>query len=272
MSLPKIPHPISTITIPSTDKKVRFRPFLFKEEKILLNAQQSGKYEDIVMAIKQIVNNCDIESILDIDNITIFDLEYLYIKLYSLSLKNIINLEYFDREEQEALEFIKECPKKDETEITNLLNKQFNCNLDTYKKVIIKPYKFTLNLDDIKVSFPEGIPNKIKINDNSGIILRYPKSTVNELYIRNAASKAVLIDTLIKSCLDKYYIDSELYNFNDSTEEEKDEFINNLPIKIAKEIEEFLKNLPKISHTFYYKNTLNHERKIILEKLEDFFS
>ena len=89
MSLPKIEYPLYQITVPSTKKNLKFRPFLVKEEKLLLMGKESTESSDILMAIKQIVNNCCVDD-MDINKLCIFDLEYIFLKLRSLSVDNIV--------------------------------------------------------------------------------------------------------------------------------------------------------------------------------------
>ena len=97
MALPKIEHPIHNIKVPSKDKTYKFRPFLVKEEKILLMAKESKNSYDILTAIKQIVNNCSIEDTFDVDKITLFDLEYIFLKLRAVSIDNMITkLPFYD--------------------------------------------------------------------------------------------------------------------------------------------------------------------------------
>jgi hypothetical protein len=273
MPLPKIEHPLSFIEVPSTKKSIRFRPFLYKEEKILLGAQQSQNYKDIVEAMKQIVNNCDVESKLDVESMATFDLMYLYLKLYAISVKNIINLEYYDNEERAALEYVKTLTDGANTvieEVTKKVNSQYDANLKSYKDINVKPYKFPVDLNTIEVQFPTEAFNKIKISDKGGIILSYPKVSITDSVL-NADSPDILSE-IIKACITTYYDNDGMYEFALASEAEKNEFIDSLSIPVLEQIKDFFINAPKIEHVITYKNSLGHERHIVLSKLEDFFS
>ena len=104
MALPKVNIPIIELTIPSIKKLVKFRPFLVREEKILLIAQQSGSDTDILNALKQIINNCVQEPNFDVDDLTTFDLEYMFLKIRAKSVENIVKLKYFDHEDEKTYE------------------------------------------------------------------------------------------------------------------------------------------------------------------------
>jgi len=126
MALPKIQSPTFEVIIPSINKTVLFRPFLVKEEKILLMAQQSNDDKDIIKAIKQVVNNCCLDDKLDIDKLATFDLEYLFLKLRARSVNNVVEILYKDAEDE-------------------------------------KEYKFSINLDDVEVTMPKKSEKNIKI-------------------------------------------------------------------------------------------------------------
>ena len=105
MSLPKIMYPQFDILVPSLNKKMKFRQFLVREEKILLVAKTSNEDNDILTAIKQVVNNCSMDPTFDVDTISVFDLEYLFLKIRSLSVSNVIKLSYKDYEDEKVYDF-----------------------------------------------------------------------------------------------------------------------------------------------------------------------
>ena len=139
MPLPKIDYPIISIKVPSLKKDFRFRPFLVKEEKLLLMAKESDNASDILLAIKQIVTNCSLDDNLKIDKLALFDLEYIFLKLRAVSVDNVVKVAYKDYEDN-------------------------------------KVYDFDINLDKIEVKFPEKNDPKIKISEKTGIIMRYPSA------------------------------------------------------------------------------------------------
>jgi hypothetical protein len=137
MGLPKVKHPTFNVIVPSTQEKIRLRPFLVREEKILLLAQTSEDPSDISDAIKQVINNCLIDPI-DVDVLTTFDMEYVFLKLRSKSVGSVIDLKYTD-------------PTDNNT------------------------YDLQVNLDDVEIIRDPNHTAKITITKDSGLVLRYPK-------------------------------------------------------------------------------------------------
>lgn len=233
MALPKIQYPIFDLTIPSTGKSVTYRPFLVKEEKILLIAQQSQGDNDIMRAIKQIINNCVLDSNFNLDELTTFDVEYMFLKFRSKSVNNIVKVTYRDNEDQEL-------------------------------------YDFEIDLDKVEIEMPDT-DKKIKINDDYGIVLKYPNAHVVD-DIQNSSTENDIIDVFMFSAIDYVYDTENVYKFDDNTKEEKKEFIDNLDISTFDKIREFLENLPKLSYTLNYTNKNGKEVKIELNTLKDFFT
>jgi hypothetical protein len=146
--LPKIEHPIHTIQLPSNNKKHNFRPFLVKEEKLLLMAKESGEEEDILRAIKQIVNNCCIDEKFAINDISATDLAYLFIRLRAISVNNKIKQTYLDPDDN-------------------------------------KTYTVEIDLDKVKVHQDKVVSNIVKISKNMGIVMRYPPAQIVDDDIRD---------------------------------------------------------------------------------------
>lgn len=232
MPLPKIQVPIFFIKVPSTQQEMRFRPFLVKEEKILLMAQESGGKEEI-LALTQVINNCCLDSI-NIDKLTTFDIEYIFLKLRARSVNNIVNLKYRDNEDDQI-------------------------------------YEFDLNLDEVEIKFEENHETKIKINDEVGIILKYPDLKVAEKLSSNQDGASKLNHILI-GCIDSIYDKQKVYPASDSTEEELVDFIENLDTKSFKKIQKFFETMPSLYHELKYKNSLGNDRIIKLSTLKDFFT
>jgi hypothetical protein len=232
MALPKIQTPMFFIKIPSLQKELKFRPFLVKEEKLLLMAQQSNDNEEI-LALTQIINNCCLDNI-DVDKLTTFDIEYIFLKLRARSVNNIVKLRYRDTEDD-------------------------------------KIYDFELNLDDIEVIFDKDHVNKIQITDEVGVILKYPTLKVGEK-VAKADNEGDMLNNILISCIDVIYDKEKVYPAKDSTEQELIEFIENLDTKTFKKIEQFFTTMPKLYHEIKYENSLGHERIIKLSTLKDFFT
>ena len=232
MPLPKINQPLFDVTIPSTQQKVMFRPFLVKEEKLLLIAQQSGVDTDIIRAIKQVLQLC-IQDKLDIDSLTTFDLEYLFLKLRAKSVNNIVKLAYRDNEDDEL-------------------------------------YEFELDLDKIEMIFSEENNSKIKINDSVGMTMRYPSASITDR-LPEFDSEVELITFFIRNCIDTIYDEENVYVATEYSEEEIDEFLDSLDVNTFDKIRKFFESMPRLYHKIEYTNKMGSKRKIELTNLKDFF-
>jgi hypothetical protein len=172
MALPKIKHHTYRITIPSTQKEINFRPFTVQEEKLLLMAKNSEKTDDIINTVKQVIQNCIIEPI-DVEKLAIFDIEYIFIKLRSKSVGEIVDLEYTDPETNENI-------------------------------------KFKVNLDNIEVKRnPEHI-NKFSLFENIGVVMRYP--TLEEVKSVEENGKEEAVFTMLLKCIDQIYDEETVYS------------------------------------------------------------
>jgi len=232
MPLPKIDQPLFDMTIPSTGKKITFRPFLVKEEKILLIAQQSGNDSEIIRAIKQILNNC-IQDDIDLDSFAIFDLEYAFLKLRARSVNNIVKLAYRDTEDEEV-------------------------------------YNFDLDLDNIEIEMPEKINSKIDITDTVGMTMKYPSASITDK-MTNFDNEVDLMTFFIVNCIDTIYDEDSVYVADDFSEEEISEFLDGLDVKSFEKIREFFESVPRLYHKIEYTNSIGSERSIELTSLKDFF-
>lgn len=233
-NLPKIDYPIYTINVPSTKENFKFRPFLVKEEKLLLMAKESENSNDILSSIKQIITNCSLEPKFNIDKYAIFDLEFIFLKLRSFSVDNIVKVAYKDFEDE-------------------------------------KIYDFQIDLNEVKVSFPEKIDNNIKISENSGIVMRFPSATLYSDEEFLSLEKDYMFELIIR-CIDKIYYEDEVYESKNYKKEEINEFLENLNMKVFENIQNFLLNVPKMQYVIKYKNSLGNDREITLNSLNDFFT
>lgn len=232
MALPKLLHPTFEIEIPSTKQKIRYRPFLVKEEKILLIAQQSNDPQDMIFAIKQVLQNCAIDQ-LDVESLTTFDIEYFFIKLRSKSINNIVTLRYKDLEDE-------------------------------------KVYDFEVDLEEIEVEYNNDHENNVQINDSTILVLKYPK--VSMLSAIKSENNTDFVFAVLRQCLDKLLHGKEEFSFDNESDQDIDEFILSLDVKAFNKVQSFLDTMPKLRHTITYTNSLGNERKIVLENLEDFFT
>lgn len=232
MPLPKINQPLFDMIIPSTGKKIAFRPFLVKEEKILLIAQQSGNDSEIIRAIKQILTNCIIDDI-DLDTFAIFDLEYAFLKLRAKSVNNVVKLSYRDTEDDEV-------------------------------------YDFELDLDTIEIDMPKTINSKIEITKDVGMTMKYPSASITDR-MKEFNNEVDLMTFFIVNCVDTIYDDENVYVANDFSEEEISEFLDGLDVKTFEKIREFFESVPRLYHKIEYTNKVGNNRSIELSSLKDFF-
>lgn len=235
MALPKLSQPTFEFTVPSTKKKIKMRPMLVKEEKILLMAKQSGSRNDIMSAIKQIVNNCITTEGLGVEKLAIFDLEYLFLKLRSISISNITNVSYKDNEDEQK-------------------------------------YDFEIDLDKIEIDMSKAPSNKISLSKDVILELSWPSVDIytdKELY---EISDADMFTFMLDRCMTKVFQGDTAFDPKTSTPEERKEFIENIPAKAAEQIRKFFGSVPSLSHELKYKNSKGTDRTIVLGSLEDFFT
>jgi hypothetical protein len=233
-NLPKIDYPVYKIKIPSLKKETQFRPFLVKEEKLLLMAKESENASDILSAIKQIINNCSIDAKFDVSKLALFDLEYVFLKLRSISVDNIVKVSYKDNEDE-------------------------------------KVYDFEIDLNKVEVKFPEKTDNNIKITNKSGIIMKYPSAELYDDQEFLALEKDYMFELIVR-CIESIYYEDQVYSSKDYKKEELNEFLEGLDIKTFDKIQKFLLSVPKMEYKIQYKNSLEHDREIVMSSLNDFFT
>lgn len=235
MNLPKIAHPVFELTVPSTKQQVRYRPFLVKEEKMLLIAQASDSPVDVFNAITQVVANCIITEGVDVSKFTSFDLEYFFLRLRAKSVSNTVELTYRDNEDGQM-------------------------------------YSFEIDLEQVEVKMPEvSVPNTIDIQDGYKLRLKYPLSSVSQA-VSQATSEADMMFQVAKQCIDVLFKDSEVYSFADYSDEEIDAFVADLPLQSFQQIRVFAESTPHLYHKLTYTNKNGNERVIELTSLNDFFT
>lgn len=233
MKLPTISQPLFELTMPSSQKKYMFRPYLVSEEKILLLAKQSDDEKEIISAVKQVINNCIQDESYDQSQLTTFDMEYLFLKLRAKSVNNIVELSYKDNEDEISREF-------------------------------------SVDLNDIEVEFNKENEPKIKITDELSMIMKYPLASITDK-IDKFDSDIDLLLFFISNCIENIYDKDEVYLLEDYSKEEQDVFINSLPVKTLEDIKKYFDTLPRLYHKLEYTNNNGKERKIELSNLRDFF-
>jgi hypothetical protein len=247
MALPKIDVPIYETKLISTGKIIKFRPFLVKEEKLFLMAAESDEPDAMILTIKQIINNCVLDEI-DIDDLPIFDIENLFLNLRARSVGEIVNLKY-------------RCGNK----IVDEEGKEKICNA---------VQEFDVNLLEIKPTASKSQDNKIIINDNLGMVLKYPKFKSLENLISKESENVLDSDliNIVIDCIDYIYDKDNIFYAKDVQKEELVEFVDNLSRKELEQIRNFFDNMPKIKHTIDFKcNKCGHEEIIDIEGTASFF-
>lgn len=236
--LPKISFPSFNETIPSLKKEIKMRVMLVKEEKILLMAKETENTSEIFAAIKEVVDNCILSEI-DKSRLTVYDLEYLFLKLRSRSVSNMSDVEYKDVEDEQN-------------------------------------YQFKINLEDIKVKFPEEVSNVIPIpTAKLALIMRHPPASIYEdKSFFESATEDEIIEKMVLKCIDKVQETEteKMHDFQMATDEEKIKFLEEVDTKTYDAIREYLNNLPTLFHEIKYKNSKGTERTITLRTLNDFFT
>lgn len=232
MSLPKIELPLFEMTIPSNGKKVKYRPYNVREEKILLIAQETKDLDQIILAIKQIITNC-VQNI-NVDDLPMFDLEYIIINIRAKSVNNALDFSITD----------------DETnEIINL----------------------SLDLNDITLKIDEKHNKKVKVNDDYTLIMKYPSidilrnivqsDNVNQLF----SVMIACIDMLISNDGDK------IYKFAEFNQKEIIDFIESLSTKTLDDIKLFFETMPALRIEVPYINKTGNKKTFVVEGLNRFF-
>ena len=232
MTLPIINTPTYELTVPSTKEKITYRPFLVKEEKILLTAMETGGEQDMVLALKQIVNNCLISE-LDIDHLATFDLEYIFLNLRSKSVGEVATINIT-------------CPDDEETQVP-----------------------VEIPLDEVEVTFPEGHTNKVELTDTIGLTMRYPDFTLAS--VTRESNTEYLFD-MIKGCIAQITEGETVHERVDFNEKELNTFLDSLSTKQLEGVQNFFETMPKLSHEITVTNPkTKKENKITLEGLDGFF-
>lgn len=250
--LPKITAPLNNHTIFSSKQKITYRPFLVKEEKILLMALETQDSSAMLQAIKQIIKNCVVEDI-DVETLPMFDIELLFIKLRSKSADELIEMNINPTK----------CSK----------NKGGDCPNKT---------KVSINLNDIELKVFEDHTKKIQLTDDVGVIMKYPSLKFYEEFIQTSESndknsKINISETstnfqLIIDSIESIYDAEDIYDSADYKQEELEAFLDSLTTQQFKPIKRFFDTLPSVSHTENFKCPHCSENKVItLEGLESFF-
>ena len=241
MSLPKLTVMKHELSLPSTGKKVTYRPFLVKEEKILMMAMQGGEATDIIRTLRDIIESC-VESELDVKSLTMFDIEYVFLQLRARSVGDKIPVSY-------TLEEI--CEKTDK-----------KCQFDA-----------EVNIDEVKVEKEKNHKDLIDITDKIKVKMKYPEIEMSTK-LGNLKQEEMVDATfsMIGQCIEYIMDGEELHNPSDNTEKELDDFLNSLSTEQFKNIQQFFDTMPKLRHKVVGKCAkCGKEDEKVLEGMADFF-
>ena len=237
MALQKLNVPVYEAILPSTEKVIKYRPFLVKEEKLLLTAQESG--EDAVLpAVKQIIKNC-VQGELDVDRMPIFDIEYLFLRLRAKSIGEEVTLGLRPWG----------CPQ----------NNGELCKFTT---------EVAINLEEIECKKDKKHSSKIMLDNKIGIMMKYPD--ISQVGIKGSEIEMGM--KVIKSCINMIFTEEETHERDSFTDKELDEFIDSLNSKQMENINKFFETMPTIKHTAKYTcKTCDEEKETTIQGLQSFF-
>ena len=240
MPLPTIATPTYELTLPSTGKKIKYRPFLVKEEKLLILALESKNQAEITNSVKDVLRECVITKGIKIDDLPTFDIEYLFLNIRAKSIGEDINL-------------IVTCPDDKETEV-----------------------KVTVYVDEIEVVKSKDHNKDIKLDKDMTLRMRYPSLSqfIENNFDTEDESKTTVDKTfqLIADCMDTVFTKEDAWDSKDYTPDERLNFIEQLSSKQFKDVEKFFATMPKLSHTIEVTNpNTKKKNSIFLEGLAEFF-
>lgn len=242
MPLPKIATPTYELILPSNKKAIKYRPFLVKEEKILILAMESGNQNEITTAVKTTLKDCILTRGIKIESLPSFDIEYLFLNIRAKSVG-------------ESVELTITCPDDGQTQVD-----------------------VTVNIDEIQVVIPEGHTSEIKVDDNITLKMKYP--SLQEFIDNNFdfgsqnTSKEVIDKSfeVVASCIDMVYTKDESWSSSEVTKKEIVNWLETMDSSQFKGIENFFDTMPKLSHTLTVVNPKTKvENEIVLEGLSSFF-
>jgi hypothetical protein len=236
MALPQVVLPTYELEIPSNGKTIKYRPFVVKEEKLLLLALEGDDEKAIEDAVRTLLKGC-IQSRIKIDELAIFDLEYIFLQIRAVSVGEVVEMKVTCRDDEK-------------TEV---------------------PYN--MNLTEVKVLKPEGHSNKIMLSDEMGIIMKYPafQDFVKSSIIgKNPSAESVI--EVISSCVDQIFDGEDVYDSSTTSKKEFVEFIEGLTNKQFEQIQKFFENSPRLEHRFTVTNpNTGVDNEFIIAGLVNFF-
>jgi hypothetical protein len=238
MALPKPPVPTYELIIPSSKKKIQFRPFLVKEEKVLLIAMESQDPEQIKNAVVQILKSCILSRNIKLESLAMFDIEYIFLNIRGKSVSEEIQL-------------------------------KMTCKDDGVTEV-----DYTLNLDEVNVQFPENHDNKIMLGETSGLTMKYPgyEQFIKTQILQKEPTTEEVFDIIIDSVY-QIFEGEDVYDSSNTSRKDIEEYIEGLTTKQFEKIQQFFATMPKLAHTIAITNpNTGVESEYEIEGLVNFFA
>ena len=238
MTLPKLSTPTYELVVPSTNKKIKYRPFLVKEEKILLLAMETEDENQMANAVKTILSNCIQTPRFKVDSLALFDIEYIFLNIRGKSVGETVDLTIT-------------CPDDNETTVD-----------------------VQIDLDEIVVDKSKDHSNIIKMNDDVSVVMKYPSM---DLFIKNNMSDGKSSDVddvfeIASMCIDQIVDGEEVYEASNSSKKEINEFLEGMDTKQFLKVQNFFETMPKLSHTVSVTNANTKvTSEVVIEGLASFF-
>lgn len=234
MPLPKIDQPLFELTIPSNGDTVKYRPFTVKEEKVLLIAQESNDIDQVVLSIKQILNNCIQDY--DIEKLAVFDLEYILIQIRAKAVNNVLKFRVTDPDTEETVDI-------------------------------------ELDVEDIEIVRDENHKKVVPVSDSISLAMKYPSIDFIKMLRENedAESQQEALFDLMKTCIDSVVEGDTVYKIEDFTDEEVTDFTDSLNSSVLENIRDFFNTIPKMRFETTYRLKDGTEKKFVAEGTETFF-
>ena len=236
MALPQVALPTYELTVPSSGKKLKYRPFVVKEEKLLLLALESGDDKEIERAVKTLLKGC-IQTRVKVEELPIFDLEYIFLQIRAVSVGEIVEMNVI-------------CKDDNETRV-----------------------RYDINLADVQVYFPEGHTNKVELSDTMGIIMKYPSmDDFIKTSIIGATPDANSVLDIVAGCIDQIYDGEDVYDSSTTSKKEFVQFVENLTNSQFDKLQKFFETAPSLEHTFTVTNPNTGEpSEFTITGLSNFF-
>jgi hypothetical protein len=236
MALPITAYPSFDVVLPSNKTKVKIRPMLVREEKILLMAKEGSEPSEILTAVKQIVAACtSSSSSFNVDKLPIFDIEFLFVRIRSISVSNMTQVSYQDKEDG-------------------------------------KVYDFEINLDNVKVEFPEADKKIMVTNQDICIEMKWPEAALYDDKEFMSVEGDKMLDMLVLKCIDRIATKNEVFSAATTPQDELENWLLQLDVMTYEKMRIFVNSIPHLHYELTYKNANGHDRKIVLNSLPDFFT